>query len=129
MQAAASEVTNENGATMLTCSVADEQQAQAKIGMTVRAAGEEGTVTEIIDDNQEAFLMIELNRPGAAETDNQNGTVTVTGISGLPAPVKGLFPNFSGDDNYIKISAMDFSLAGDKYLGRSYESTCFYIGN
>ena len=65
VQAAASEVTNENGATMLICSVADEQQAQAKIGMTVRVAGEEGTVTEIIDDNQEAFLVIELNRPGA----------------------------------------------------------------
>ena len=29
---------------------------------------------------------------GAVQTDNQNGTVTVTGASGLPAPVKELFP-------------------------------------
>ena len=29
---------------------------------------------------------------GAVQTDNQNGTVTVTGASGLPALVKELFP-------------------------------------
>ena len=29
---------------------------------------------------------------GAVQTDNQNGTVTVTGASGLPAPVIELFP-------------------------------------
>ena len=29
---------------------------------------------------------------GARQTDNQNGTVTVTGASGLPAPVIELFP-------------------------------------
>ena len=35
-------------------------------------------------------------QPGAVETDNQNGTVTVTGASGLPAPVKELFPISAG---------------------------------
>ena len=35
-------------------------------------------------------------KPGAVETDNQNGTVTVTGASGLPAPVKDLFPISAG---------------------------------
>jgi hypothetical protein len=29
---------------------------------------------------------------GSSQTDNQNGTVTVTGASGLPGPVKDLFP-------------------------------------
>ena len=35
-------------------------------------------------------------QPGAVETDNQNGTVTVTGASGLPAPIKDLFPISAG---------------------------------
>ena len=38
-------------------------------------------------------------KPGAVETDNQNGTVTVTGASGLPAPVKDLFPISVGVGN------------------------------
>ena len=33
---------------------------------------------------------------GVVQTDNQNGTVTVTGASGLPAPVKDLFPITGG---------------------------------
>ena len=36
--------------------------------------------------------LVEKIKPGARQTDNQNGTVTVTGASGLPAPVKELFP-------------------------------------
>ena len=36
--------------------------------------------------------LVEKIKPGASQTDNQNGTVTVTGASGLPAPVKELFP-------------------------------------
>jgi hypothetical protein len=44
--------------------------------------GRNGTVAEVV----------EKIKPGAVETDNQNGTVTVTGTSGLPAPVKELFP-------------------------------------
>ena len=35
-------------------------------------------------------------KPGAVETDNQNGTVAVTGASGLPASVKELFPISAG---------------------------------
>ena len=35
-------------------------------------------------------------KPGAVETDNQDGTVTVTEASGLPAPVKELFPVTAG---------------------------------
>ena len=35
-------------------------------------------------------------QPGAVETDNQNGTVMVTGASGLPAPVKEFFPVTAG---------------------------------
>ena len=31
-------------------------------------------------------------QPGARQTDNMNGTVTVTGAGSQPAPVKGLFP-------------------------------------
>ena len=38
-------------------------------------------------------------QPGEVETDNQNGTVTVTGASGLPAPVKDLFPISVGVGN------------------------------
>ena len=40
--------------------------------------------------------VVEKIKPGAVETDNQNGTVTVTGTSGLPAPVKELFPVTAG---------------------------------
>ena len=36
--------------------------------------------------------LVEKIKPGASQTDNQNGKVTVTGASGLPAPVKELFP-------------------------------------
>ena len=36
--------------------------------------------------------LVEKIKPGAVQTDNQNGTVTVTGASGLSAPVKELFP-------------------------------------
>ena len=36
--------------------------------------------------------IVEKLQQGAVQTDNQNGTVTVTGASGLPAPVKELFP-------------------------------------
>ena len=36
--------------------------------------------------------LVEKIKPGARQTDNQNGTVTVTGASGLPALVKELFP-------------------------------------
>ena len=35
-------------------------------------------------------------KPGAVETDNQDGTMTVTEASGLPAPVKELFPVTAG---------------------------------
>ena len=31
-------------------------------------------------------------QPGAVETDNQNGTVTITGAGTQPGPVKDLFP-------------------------------------
>jgi len=31
-------------------------------------------------------------QPGASETDNQNGTVTITGAGTQPGPVKELFP-------------------------------------
>ena len=34
---------------------------------------------------------------------------------------EGSVPDYSGGENDMKISAIDFSLAGDKYLGRSYE--------
>ena len=44
--------------------------------------GTNGTVPEIVAKLQQ----------GAVQTDNQNGTVTVTGASGLPAPVIELFP-------------------------------------
>ena len=36
--------------------------------------------------------LVEKIKPGAVETDNQNGTVTVTGAGSQPAPVKDLFP-------------------------------------
>ena len=36
--------------------------------------------------------LVEKIKPGAVETDNQNGTVTVTGVGSQPAPVKELFP-------------------------------------
>ena len=36
--------------------------------------------------------LVEKIKPGAVQTDNQNGTVTVTGASGLSASVKELFP-------------------------------------
>ena len=36
--------------------------------------------------------LVEKIKPGAVETDNQNGTVTVTGAGSQPAPVKELFP-------------------------------------
>ena len=35
--------------------------------------------------------LTEKIKPGAVETDNQNGTVTVTGAGSQPAPVKELF--------------------------------------
>ena len=36
--------------------------------------------------------LVEKIKPGAVETDNQNGTVTVTGAGSQPADVKELFP-------------------------------------
>jgi uncharacterized phage protein gp47/JayE len=36
--------------------------------------------------------LAEKIKPGAVETDNQNGTVTVTGAGSQPADVKELFP-------------------------------------
>ena len=36
--------------------------------------------------------LAEKIKPGAVETDNQNGTVTVTGAGSQPAAVKELFP-------------------------------------
>ena len=51
--------------------------------------GTNGSVPDIVTKLQ----------PGAVETDNQNGTVTVTGASGLPAPAKDLFPISAGVRN------------------------------
>ena len=36
--------------------------------------------------------LVEKIQPGAVQTDNMNGTVTVTGSIGLPASAKDLFP-------------------------------------
>lgn len=42
--------------------------------------------------NRTVQELAEKIKPGAAETDNQNGTVTVTGAGSQPAAVKELFP-------------------------------------
>ena len=42
--------------------------------------------------NRTVHDLVEKIKPGAVETDNQNGTVTVTGAGSQPAAVKELFP-------------------------------------
>ena len=42
--------------------------------------------------NRTVHDLAEKIKPGAVETDNQNGTVTVTGAGSQPADVKELFP-------------------------------------
>ena len=42
--------------------------------------------------NRTVHDLAEKIKPGAVETDNQNGTVTVTGAGSQPAAVKELFP-------------------------------------
>ena len=58
-------ITDEEGSSLLTGTITDEQRSQVKIGMKVRAAGEEGTITEMIDDEQEVFVAAEPDRAGA----------------------------------------------------------------
>lgn len=65
VQMAATGMTNEEGNSLLTSSIADERRSQVKIGMEMRVAGEEGTITELIDDEQEVFVVAELDRAGA----------------------------------------------------------------
>jgi hypothetical protein len=48
--------------------------------------GRNGTVAEVV----------EKIKPGAVETDNQDGTVTITGAGTQPGPVEELFPVTAG---------------------------------
>ena len=46
--------------------------------------------------NRSAPAIVTKLQPGASQTDNMNGTVTVTGAGAQPAPVKDLFPVTAG---------------------------------
>lgn len=65
VQMAVTDMANEEGSSLLTSSITGEQRNQVKIGMEVRVAGEKGTITEMIDDEQEVFVAAELDRAGA----------------------------------------------------------------
>ena len=51
---------------VLACSITDDRRGQVKIGMPVRIAGEKATVTSLYEDEEEDFVSMTLNRPGAA---------------------------------------------------------------
>ena len=65
VQAEVSGFTNEAGAALGLCSITGDQRNQVRIGMKVRIAGEEGTITEMIEDEQEVFASFELDRADA----------------------------------------------------------------
>ena len=65
VQMEGTDTASEGGGFMLMSSITGERRNQVKIGMEVRIAGEKGSITELIDNEQEVFVVAEPDRAGA----------------------------------------------------------------
>ena len=65
VQMEVTDTASEGGGFMLMSSITGERRNQVKIGMEVRIAGEKGSITELIDNEQEVFVVAEPDRAGA----------------------------------------------------------------
>ena len=71
----------------LVCSLTDNRKDQVKIGMKVRVAGQEGTVTTLVEDDEEVTAVAELDR---ADVEMKDGAYDATIVLESTSPVSFL---------------------------------------
>lgn len=71
----------------LVCSLTDSRKDQVKIGMKVRVAGQEGTVTTLVEDDEEVTAVAELDR---ADVEMKDGAYDATIVLESTSPVSFL---------------------------------------
>ena len=59
------ETVRTTGKTELTCVLADSRKDLVKVGMKVRVAGEEGSISELFEQDGEEMVLISMNREDA----------------------------------------------------------------
>ena len=59
------ETARETGKTALTCVLDDSRKDLVKVGMKVRVAGEEGSVSELVEQDGRAIILVSLDREEA----------------------------------------------------------------
>ena len=59
------ETVRTTGKTELTCVLADSRKDLVKVGMKVRVAGEEGSISELFEQDDEEMVLISMNREDA----------------------------------------------------------------
>ena len=71
----------------LICSLTDSRKDQVKIGMKVRVAGQEGTVTTLVEDDDEVLVRADLDR---ADVELKDGAYDATIVLESTSPVSFL---------------------------------------
>ena len=71
----------------LTCSLTGDRKDQVKIGMKVRVAGQEGTVTTLVEDDEEVMAVAVLDQ---ADVELKSGAYDATIVLESTSPVSFL---------------------------------------
>ena len=71
----------------LVCSLTGDRKNQVKIGMKVQVAGQEGTVTTLVEDDEEVLVRADLDR---ADVELKDGAYDATIVLESTSPVSFL---------------------------------------
>lgn len=72
---------------LLACSLTGGRKDQVKIGMKVRVAGQEGTITTLVEDDEEVLVRADLDR---ADVELKDGAYDATIVLESTSPVSFL---------------------------------------